>query len=114
LEKEDKLKALRKKDQAARLERVSYIQRGIPGCINVFCRKRKRPELPRRGKRRSGKRIMPMMNFFRSRIERRQITRIVVRIGRMTLCNSSTEYHLDIPPLNWCMSSDIISSSSCP
>jgi hypothetical protein len=88
LEKEEKLKALRKKDQAARLERVSWFQDYIYNTINFFSRKRKRPELLRSGRKRSGRRIMPMMNFFRSRIQRKQITRIVVRIGRMTLCNS--------------------------
>jgi hypothetical protein len=77
MEKEDILKALRKKDQAAKLERVSLFHwPSFMARLNTPHRRKKRPGLLKSGRRRSGRRITHMMSFSRKRILMKQITRI--------------------------------------
>lgn len=88
MEREEKLKALRKKEQAARLDRVSTMPDSDP--LNLtFCRKEKRLGLHRRGRRRSGRRIMHMMSFSRKLTPTKQTIRIEGKTGKMISCRLS-------------------------
>jgi hypothetical protein len=94
MEKEEKLKALRKKDQAAKLERVSFVfvfRRET--CADNRLRKRKRQGLHRSGKRRSGRRIMPMMRCSTKLTPMKRTIRIEVKIGRTILCEFEQRIH---------------------
>lgn len=87
MEREERLKAARKKEQAAKLERVIYLSRYNLGCSAKHRhRRRKRPELPKSGKKKNGKRSMHMMSYSRNKIRKMRIIRIVERISSMTLC----------------------------
>lgn len=98
MEREERLKAARKKDQAAKLERVINLS-----WCNLDCsakhrhRRRKRPELPKSGKKKNGKRSTHMMSYSRNKIQKMRIIRIVERISSMTLCRlrlrPSTIFH---------------------
>jgi hypothetical protein len=94
MEKEEKLKALRKKDQAAKLERVSvvFVLRRET-CADNGLRKKKRQGLHRSGKRRSGRRIMPMMRCSTKLTLMKRTIRIEVKIGRTTLCEFEQRVH---------------------
>jgi hypothetical protein len=50
------------------------------------CRRRKRPESLKSGKKRNGRRITHMMSYFRRKIQRTRTTKIVEKIFWMTLC----------------------------
>lgn len=107
-EKEDRQKELRKKDQATQLQKVcstiltsqlspplttACLQcfRGLTiGCVFCFCRRRKKQIRLENGKRKSGKRIMRMMNSLRRIIWLRRVTRIEILIGRMISCSQFT------------------------
>ncbi len=86
MEREEKLKALRKKDQAARLARVSCFLVHFQSRANCLGRKRKRIKLFRSGRRRSGRRIMHMMRCSRGMIRRRRITRTGIQTILCSIC----------------------------
>lgn len=93
MEREEKLKAVRKKEQAVKLDRVStmHVLR-ISGHLDlIFCRKEKRLGLHRRGKRRSGRKITHMTSFSKV-ILKRQITRIEGKTGKMISCRLSSTH----------------------
>jgi hypothetical protein len=87
MEKEEKLKVVRKKEQAAKLDRVRFLLPKLVAkkLISLY-RKRKRLELHRRGKRRNGKKTMHMMSFSKRVIQMRQIIKIEGKIGRTISC----------------------------
>lgn len=101
MEREEKLKALRKKDQASKLERVSHfilftsrmgkLFRGILGTFtDNFHRRKKRQELHRSERRRSGKRNMLMMScLLGMMILRKRIISIRMVMIQMTLCKAA-------------------------
>ncbi len=100
MEREEKLKALRKKDQAAKLERVSnlfFLILDYSGANFAF-RRKKRPGSLRSGKKRNGRRITRMMSCFRRKIQRMRITKTVGRISWMTLCRLDLGIHLHLNP----------------
>ena len=87
MEREERLKAARKKDQAAKLERVINPSRCNLGCSAKHRhRGRKRPELPKSGKKKNGKRSTHMMSYSRNKIQKMRIIRTVERTSSMTLC----------------------------
>jgi hypothetical protein len=87
MEREERLKAARKKDQAAKLERVINPSRcNLGSSAKHRHRRRKRPELPKSGKKKNGKRSTHMMSYSRNKIQKMRIIRIVERISSMTLC----------------------------
>jgi hypothetical protein len=78
---------MRKKDQAAKLERVISPSKCILSCSAKHRhRRRKRPELPKSGKKKNGKRSTHMMSYSRNKIQKMRITRIVEMISSTTLC----------------------------
>jgi hypothetical protein len=87
MEREERLKTARKKDQAAKLERVINLSWCNLGCSAKHRhRRRKRPELPKSGKKKNGKRSTHMMSYSRNKIQKMRIIRIVEKISSMTLC----------------------------
>lgn len=104
MEREEKLKALRKKDQAAKLERASYLYSIILdySVANSIFRRRKRLELLKNGKKRNGRRITHTMSYFRKKIQRMRITKIVERISWMTLCRLLLKYSYTLESLCFC------------
>lgn len=95
-EREDRLKELRKRDQASTLERVSLFilclalsSTQLPGKIVLTktCRNEKRHASCRSARRRNGKRTTRMMISLRKRTWRSRATRTATRTGRMTSCS---------------------------
>lgn len=90
-EKDDHLRELRKKDQAAQQARVgsSPFTAPKPGSLTTAHRKRKKPASPRSARRRSGKRTTPTTSSSPTRTWPARATRIATRTGRTILCRST-------------------------
>lgn len=92
MEKEERLKALRKRDQAAQLERVRYpFEKHISLYLLIAYRERKRLESRRRGRKRSGRKNMHMTISSRKKTWSSQVTKIGAKISWMTSCS----FHLE-------------------
>ena len=105
LEREEKLKNLRKKDQAAKLERVccdSFLS-SLELLTNCFERKRKKHVSLKNERKRSGRKSTLMMSCSRRKTMRKQTIRVVAKISWMILCKliHSSSYHFAGALCNW-------------
>ena len=92
-EKDDHLRELRKKDQAAQQARVSSppFTTSKYFSLTTADRKRKKPASPRSARKRSGKRTTPTTNSSPTKTWPARATRIATRTGRMISCSSSAQ-----------------------